>query len=620
MPNSLRCLLTLFSLLASGALGAPTASPADEAYRDARADYSVLKSDPAKKKFRHHWLNAAHKFEKLAVRWPKSDRAPEALFTAAELYAELSRFSKDAEDLASSEGSYRKVIAQWPKHRLSDDAALGLGRLLFERQEDPLAARKVLEAALDSGGGDRKAELKRLLGALPEPKEKAPTVADAIRKTGRKDEEPKKALAADDGEDAPLSPAQQRAAELVRVATRCAAAGEPGVAQVKAEQERAAVAARQGPAAKSLPAGKQGPEQLKAEQARLAVKVAAAELEAEAARAGKSAARLGDDDEGATAKPVHARRLPALRPEGDGEEAREEGAEAKGGALDALKLPRLSDLQEKLRDVRVGATPPPIRVADSVARARLKQAAKDGAKSELTLAEQLGLKMRRVVIDAGHGGHDSGAIGPTGVQEKDVTLAIAQQLAKKLEAAGLEVLLSRDDDTFVRLEDRAAFANQHKGDLFVSIHCNAAPTRSLRGIETYTLNTSADRYSIRLAARENASSEKGVSDLQFILADLATKANTEESSRLAQRVQKSLVRDLSATHKGVRDLGTKEALFFVLLGARMPAILVETSFLSHPEEEKLLGSEAYQGEVAASIADAVTGFLEEREAKLARID
>jgi N-acetylmuramoyl-L-alanine amidase len=333
-------------------------------------------------------------------------------------------------------------------------------------------------------------------------------------------------------------------------------------------------------------------------------------------RAKQPAAKLGGEDEEAAGARVHARRLPALRPEGDGEEAHEEAGET----TDGLHLPKLTDLQERLRDVRVGTPAPVLRVGDAVARARLKQAAKDGQNAELTLAEQLGLKMRRVVIDAGHGGHDTGAIGPTGVQEKDVTLQIALQVAKKLEAAGLEVLLTRDDDTFVRLEDRAQIANTHKGDLFVSIHCNAAPSRTLRGIETYTLNTSADRYSIRLAARENASSERGVSDLQFILADLATKANTEESTRLARRVQKSLVKDLSAEHKGIRDLGTKEALFFVLLGAKMPAILVETSFLSHPDEEKLLGSAEYQTEVAASISDAVTGFLEEREAKLARVD
>jgi N-acetylmuramoyl-L-alanine amidase len=540
MPINFRSLMICLApvaLCGFSALGASRATPAaDEAYKEAKTASAALKADESKRKFRHQWLNVAHKFDKVASRWPRSDRAPEALFNSAELYAELSRFSQNGEDLSASEAAYRKLMDQWAGHRLCDDGAFALARLLKDRRNDDEGARKVLEAALEKGGGDRKAELKKLLAQLPE--ERPPKIAEALRRVGRKDDEPAKSTPKP-AEPAPRPPAKLNA----------------------------------------------------------------------------------EDEEPVAPKSVHARRLPPMRPEGDGEEAEEEGSRAEPRAatvLDGLKLPKLSDLQERLRDVRVGAQPP--RVADALARQRLKQVARDEEKAELTLSEQLGLKMRRVVIDAGHGGHDSGAVGPSGVQEKDVTLAIALQVAKKLTAAGLEVLLTRDDDTFVRLEDRAGFANGRKGDLFLSIHCNAAPNRKLRGIETYTLNTSADRYSIRLAARENATSERGVSDLQFILADLATKANTEESSRLAQRVQRSLVKDLGAQHKGVRDLGTKEALFYVLLGARMPAILVETSFLSHPEEEQLLGSEGYQGEVASAISEAVTGFLEEREAKLARVD
>jgi N-acetylmuramoyl-L-alanine amidase len=237
---------------------------------------------------------------------------------------------------------------------------------------------------------------------------------------------------------------------------------------------------------------------------------------------------------------------------------------------------------------------------------------------ELTLAEQLGLKVRKVVIDAGHGGHDSGAIGPTGVQEKTIALAIAKKVASDLSRQGLEVVLTRDDDTFVRLEDRAKIANRAHADLFISIHCNSAPSRSLRGIETYTLNTSSDHYSIRLAARENSSSEKGVSDLQFILADLATKANTEESTRLASSVQHNLVSELSAHYSGVKDLGTKQALFYVLIGTKMPSILVETSFLSNKTDEKRLASSSYQGKVAQAIADGVDDFLGQRQ-KVARL-
>jgi len=308
---------------------------------------------------------------------------------------------------------------------------------------------------------------------------------------------------------------------------------------------------------------------------------------------------------------------PTALPRREPERLADEEDEAAGPAL---RFPRLSELQERLRDVRVGPAAKEPKLDDPLARSRLKQMVKDGAQSELTLAEQLGLKMRRVIIDAGHGGHDTGAIGPTGVQEKDVALAIALKTAKKLSDAGLEVVLTRDDDTFVRLEDRSRLANQQRGDLFVSIHCNAAPSRGLRGVETYSLNTSSDRYSVRLAARENATAERGVSDLQLILADLATKANTTESQRLAGRVQRSMVGALAEHNKGLRDLGTKEALFYVLLGAKMPSILVETSFISNPDEEKLLASDAYQADVAAAIADAVEGYVSDRDEKLAKIE
>jgi N-acetylmuramoyl-L-alanine amidase len=273
---------------------------------------------------------------------------------------------------------------------------------------------------------------------------------------------------------------------------------------------------------------------------------------------------------------------------------------------ESLHVPSMEEIAEKLRDVRVGQ-----REVKAMKSAMTQQ--------ELTLAEQLGLKVRRVIIDAGHGGHDTGAIGKGGTLEKDVALAIAQKLQRLLTEAGLEVLMTRDDDTFVRLEDRTKFANQHKGDLFISVHCNSAPTHGLGGVETYTLNTSSDRYNVRLAARENATTERGVGDLQLILADLATKANTEESGRLANRVQRELVQGLKDKNPSVRDLGHKEALFFVLLGAKMPAILVETSFLSNPTEERLLSSDAYQRDVADAISEGVKGFLEERS-KVAQVD
>ncbi len=513
------------------AAGPSRAESADEAYAAAKDAFAKLKKDEQRRKLRHHWQAVGKKFEAVATKYAKSDRAPEALFMAGELENELSRFSQKDDDVDAAKDHYRRLLDGWPKHRLADDAALSLAKLLAEREDDPQAARRVLDAALPQAN-DKKKELAALLASLPKDK-----VKKSVPKPPEKPDPPKPVVKAE-------PPHHDLVADAIRRAVKPLEA-------LHLQQAEAAPA------------------------------------------------------------PLQARHLPAARPESEPEPTKEEVVQDDSDAQSPI-----ATLQEKLRDVRVGARPPP---EDPKLRSQFKQLAREESANEVSLAQQLGLKVRRVVIDAGHGGHDTGAIGLNGTREKDVALAIALKLAAKLRATGLEVVLTRDDDSFVKLEDRTAIANQHKGDLFISVHCNAAPSRALRGIETYTLNTSSNRYSIRLAARENATTERGVGDLQYILADLATKANTGESTRLAERVQRSLVRDLSGAHKNIRDLGTKEALFFVLLGAKMPAILVETSFISNPEEEARLADDAYQQSVASSIAESVGGFLEERN-RLAQVD
>ncbi|MFT3916087.1 MAG: N-acetylmuramoyl-L-alanine amidase [Anaeromyxobacteraceae bacterium] len=218
-------------------------------------------------------------------------------------------------------------------------------------------------------------------------------------------------------------------------------------------------------------------------------------------------------------------------------------------------------------------------------------------------------EVRRIVVDAGHGGRDPGAIGPGRVREKDVTLAIAKKLAAKLRGAGFEVVLTRDEDRTLALEERTALANTAGGDIFVSVHANAHPRRNRDGVETYFLNVAADRYAARLAERENGL-DLGEGDEQAarILTDLDAKASALSSRRLATLVQQEVTAGVRARVGDVRDLGVKSALFYVLLGARMPAVLVETGFISNREEERRLASARYQDEVASGIARAVTAF------------
>ena len=217
--------------------------------------------------------------------------------------------------------------------------------------------------------------------------------------------------------------------------------------------------------------------------------------------------------------------------------------------------------------------------------------------------------LRRIVVDAGHGGKDPGAIGPHGIQEKDVALALAREVGKQLEKdLGCEVILTRSDDTFIPLEERTAIANKVGADLFISIHANASPKGSAYGIETYYLNFSKNDQAVAVAARENGTSLKQVGDLELILFDLMANAKINESSRLAAEIQRALVEDLDRSYSSVRDLGVRQGPFYVLLGATMPSVLVETAFISHAREEARLQDPAFRAKAAEAIVRGVRSY------------
>lgn len=223
-----------------------------------------------------------------------------------------------------------------------------------------------------------------------------------------------------------------------------------------------------------------------------------------------------------------------------------------------------------------------------------------------------GRPVARIVIDPGHGGHDPGAQGYA--VEKEVTLAIARRLAERLrERLGAETILTRSDDRTLPLAARTARANSETADLFVSIHANASPSNRLQGIETYYLNNSNDRATIRLAAMENGLGEVPKtgrrSDLRYILSDLVQVGKMEESAALATTVQRALVAHLQGRHPDIVDLGVKQGPFYVLVGAYMPCVLVETSFLTHPTEGRRLAASAYQDAIAEGLYAGIAGFL-----------
>lgn len=218
----------------------------------------------------------------------------------------------------------------------------------------------------------------------------------------------------------------------------------------------------------------------------------------------------------------------------------------------------------------------------------------------------------KLVLDPGHGGSDAGAVGPTGVKEKDVVLDIAHKVAPVLTKDGISVVLTRDDDRFITLEERTARANQVAADLFVSVHCNAAENHVRHGVETYVLDTTKDEIAGRIAARENATSQAATAELGSILASLRLADQASHSTRLAELLQKSSMASLRGTYTDVTDGGVHPAGFYVLVGARMPAVLFETSYISHPTEETRLASEDYKGRLADAIVNAVRAYREGR--------
>jgi len=248
-----------------------------------------------------------------------------------------------------------------------------------------------------------------------------------------------------------------------------------------------------------------------------------------------------------------------------------------------------------------GAPPAPVETA---------LPAKRNSSGDRSMIRVLGLKVGRIVLDPGHGGHDAGSVGPEGLREKELVLDVAQRLGRLLETRmGSEVIFTRSDDTFVPLERRTEIANEAKADLFLSIHANSSPLRSAAGVETYYLNFTTSRSALDLASRENSGSQMTVYELQGLLEKIALKDKVEESREFATRVQTSLY-SLSAKTADARskDRGVKKAPFVVLIGASMPSVLAEIGFVSNAHDENAMRREEYRERTAEALYKGISGY------------
>ncbi len=280
--------------------------------------------------------------------------------------------------------------------------------------------------------------------------------------------------------------------------------------------------------------------------------------------------------------------------------------------LDAVKSPAPpatpATPEAPAREVLRARNAPP---AKEILPVRDALPAKTSPLGETSLTRALGLKLGRVVIDAGHGGHDAGTHGVSGLLEKDVVLDVALRLGALLrERLGSDVVFTRSDDTYVGLEERTRIANEHKADLFLSIHANSSPFKVVGGVETYYLNFTTTKTSLELAAKENAGSQSSIFDLRDVLAKIAMRDKVDESREFAANIQTSLFAVSSRNNTVAKNRGIKKAPFVVLIGASMPSVLAEIGFLTNATDEALLRKPEHRQKIAEALYKGVANYAD----------
>lgn len=554
------------------------AADVESRYQTARDALYQLQNSARKQMYRDQWQKVLNLFEQVYERYPGSARADDAWFMSGKTAAQLYQISRVKKDARLAVEFYRKTAQLYPGSNLADDALLHAGTLLEDILGDKPAAYLAYRQLVDQFphgdmAGQAARRLERLAAYAP-----APQTAKVAPSPAR--------------QQAKAGPARPNSRTEVRLSA-IRFWSNPGYTRVVLDFSGKS----------EFSANFLQPDAANGTPPRLYVDIAPAVL-------GPDMMDPTIVDDGLL------RRIRTGRP-------------ADGKVRVVMDLDSVSDYKvfpledpyrvvidisgSKQKKTQAAAAPEirqmPADQQDDIASV-LNQAPRPQAPLHVpvTVASN---RLRTIVVDAGHGGRDPGAIGPGGTYEKDVTLALAKKLAKELRSTlGCEVILTRDRDVYLPLEERTAIANKVGADLFLSLHANANKSSRPYGIETYYLNFSNNDKAAALAARENGTSLKEVSDLELILFDLMANSKINESSRLAAEIQRNLVSGLSLNYGHIKDMGVRQGPFYVLLGATMPSVLIETAFISNPREEKRLINGTYQDRTSKAIAKAVRHYAE----------
>jgi N-acetylmuramoyl-L-alanine amidase len=592
-------ILTLLFFTRHEAL-AQTSSGAKALLEKADRCADTLSQAKDKKKLRHKWIECIDAYRDVAFRHPQSEEAGWALYRGAKLQENLFGYSGKAQDLDGAVELYRRLANEHPNHRVADDAQYRIGEIYYQEKNDITQAYlEFLKVEKKFPKGDMRPKAQQMLEKL----------SGMISKKESQKE---------------IKEANAKTLGLTRV-QGIRHWSTPNYTRVVIDLERPVQFEHHLlPENRELKKPRRLYLDLKSTHVPTdidsAISIQGGLLQG--ARAGqytKDTVRVVLDInniEGFKVFPLHDPfrividvRGAEVKEKGK-EKAREKEPEPEKGKETDKEVDKEAG-KEIAKEIGkdIGKEKEPVAKLEPRRPKKGVAKAKEPDKT-VSLARQLGLNVKRIVIDPGHGGKDPGCYIESQIIEKDITLALAQIVEKKVEEKfDIDVILTRDKDVFVPLEKRTAFANVNKADLFISLHINAHKQPDVHGFETYFLNMATDERAVLVAARENATSEKRISDLQSILNDLMLNTKISESSKLAHEVQRGVLGQVKRKYEDVKDLGVKQAPFYVLIGAEMPAILVETGFMTNPVERKRLQNQKYLETLADGIVAGVERYM-----------
>jgi N-acetylmuramoyl-L-alanine amidase len=524
----------------------------------------ALNQSSSKMKYRDNWLKCIKIYEEIYKSYPKSDQAPLAMFRAAGMYVGLLKYSGLMSDLDIGMKLYRRVVDEYSGHSVADDAQYKIGEIYYNNRKDPTQAYvEFLKVDIKFPSGDMRPKAREMMDKLSAELGKT-VVAETVEAESSKD------------------------GKLVSV-NNIRHWSTPTYTRVVIDLEKSV---------------KYSSHLLKEDPSNEKPRRLYLDLE-------NTFVGSGID----ISIPIKDGLLQTAR-------AGQYTEDTVRVVLDINNMEgyKTFHLYDPFRIVvDVSGKDIPSSETKTVAKTEQRAARKgihipDAPDPTVSLARQLGLSVKRIVIDPGHGGKDPGTYFNNGVKEKDIVLGMAKILEEKIrKEIGCEVFLTRTTDVFIPLDERTAFANVKKADLFLSLHINAHKQSDVFGVETYFLNMATDKMAVMVAARENATSEKNISDLQSILNDLMLNTKISESSKLAYEVQNGMMSGIKRTYKTAKSLGVKQAPFYVLIGAEMPAILIETGFITNPTERERLQSDKYRQILSDGIVTGVDTYIKSIE-------